>query len=420
MYYIPGYVSSHREGESIIVSSELLHNAVRLFDPAIQEEYTKLLHDGGCQNLSSELTRFLHNQEMLADEEELTKIASQLYDTMKSTLLITMMPTEGCNFRCPYCYEDHKAISMSRRNLDKILEYISCQVPHYRHVNISWFGGEPTLCRDTILEVSDLIHSLQETTPFTFSSNMTTNGYLLGVEHFKEYFHAGVTEYQITLDGWDHDKMRPHVSGSGTLQKILDNLLAISSLPAEEYPYSILIRHNILATDEDYSWYDYLKQLFGTDKRFSVLIRPVCDWGGESVQSLNLLNRDNSDALVSRHVAYLKEIGLQCKNLDNSLFANVCNASYPNSMIFRSDGSIEKCTICLGHPKNRIGYVDSEKGVVVNQIANKAWDISSLKPYCFRCTKMLSCFNSGCKRTQLFGEKENENCPFQEVHITVD
>ena len=63
---------------------------------------------------------------------------------------------------------------------------------------------------------------------------------------------------------------------------IIDNLVALSKLPPEEYSFHITLRRNLLAGDEDYSWYDYLYRLFGQDKRFDVLVCAVGDWGGKA------------------------------------------------------------------------------------------------------------------------------------------
>ena len=41
------------------------------------------------------------------------------------------------------------------------------------------------------------------------------------------------------------------------LQTIINNLASLSKLPPAEYSFHITLRHNILADDEDYSWYDY-------------------------------------------------------------------------------------------------------------------------------------------------------------------
>lgn len=167
---------------------------------------------------------------------------------------------------------------MTRDTLDRIEEYITAQAPRYKQVILAWFGGEPTLCKDTVLEVSNIVQNLQKQYGFHYAANMTTNGYLLNDKLFRQFYQAGITSYQITIDGWNHDKARPHVSGKGTLQTIINNLASLSKLPPAEYSFHITLRHNILADDEDYSWYDYLYRLFGHDKRFAVLVRAVGDW----------------------------------------------------------------------------------------------------------------------------------------------
>lgn len=401
MYFLPNYVEFHEEGGAFYITSKLRQNTVKLFDPEIKEEFRTIVRCGGSSEISTALTKFLHDQELLVNEKELSQTLDELYSLLDSSLLITIMPTEGCNFRCPYCYEDHKPVSMSRKILDRVQEYIAEQVPNFRHLNIAWFGGEPTLCRDTIMETSQLIQALKQLYTLDYTASMTTNGYLLGVDHFKEYFRAGITSYQVTLDGWNHDKTRPHVSGKGTLDKIMENLTAISALDPKQYPFKITLRHNILPGDEDYSWYDHLYSLFGQDPRFAVLVRPVCDWGGDSVQSMSLLRGNQVEALLTKHVSYLHDIGMQCENVRSGPLSQVCYASYPHSMVFRSDGKIEKCTVCLDHPKNLIGYVDAAKGVVLDEQANKLWTDTKLKSECYHCVDVLACLNRHCRKAEI-------------------
>ena len=150
--------------------------------------------------------------------------------------MATLIPTEGCNFQCSYCHKNHPAASMTRDTLDQIEEYITAQAPRHKQVVLAWLGGEPILCKDTVLEVSEMIQNLQKQHGFQYTAKMTTNGYLLDEKLFRQFCQAGITSYQITLDGWNHDKTRPHVSGKGTLRTIIDNLVALSKLPPEEAP----------------------------------------------------------------------------------------------------------------------------------------------------------------------------------------
>lgn len=411
MYIIPGYVDYYEENDVIYVTSKLRLNTVKLTDPHIIEEFRTVIRCGGCPVLSTPLGKFLHEQELLVEKKEIEDSINELVKLMEQSLFLMIMPTEGCNFRCPYCYQDHSPISMPRKTLDKIHEYIMDQAPKFQHVSIGWFGGEPTLCKDIILETSNLILALQKKYSFTYNSSMTTNGYLLGLDNFLQYYNAGITSYQITLDGWTHDQTRPHVTGKHTLQRILDNLVAISSLPTEKYQFNIIIRHNILPGDEDFSWYDHLKNLFGNDSRFSVLVRPVSDWGGNSVQSITVLSGDMLSEHMRKHVGYLNKIGMLCENGKRSLFSEICYANYPHSMVFRANGKIEKCTVCLDHPKNLLGVVSADRGIVLNKDINKLWSESTLKAECYNCKDLLSCLNKQCRMSAITsGEDEMASC----------
>ena len=398
MYILPSFITYYEEDSNICVHSKLLQNTVKLTAPAIQKEFLSIIQHGGCPELSTPLTQFLHEQELLIDEAENKGVLEKARQLLQNVLLLTIMPTEGCNFRCPYCYEDHTPISMTRQMINQLQAFISAQAPNFPFINISWFGGEPTLCKDIILETSALILSLQTKYHFQYTASMTTNGYLLNRENFQQFYSAGITNYQITLDGWNHDKTRPHVSGKGTLQTILANLVSLSTLPKEEYPFHIILRHNILANDEDYSWYDHLYKLFGADTRFAVSVVPVDDWGGESVQSLDLLEGKQKQSLVSAHIAYLDRIGMAKESPESGLFSNICYASYPHGFVFRANGKIEKCTIIQDHPKNLVGHLDPDKGVTLDETANQPWCCSELKPECYSCPDVLSCFNMQCKR----------------------
>lgn len=401
MYFLPSYITCYEKNGAVFVTSGLRMNTVKITDSKTMNEFRSIVNHGGCSEIQTELECFLHDQNLLLNRQEICAELQELKNTMNESLLVTILPTEGCNFRCPYCYEDHTPNTMRRQTLDRIHEYITQQAPKFKRINVTWFGGEPTLCKDTVLETSELLKDLQKKYGFLFTSSMTTNGYLLSKNDFLQYYHAGITAFQITLDGWNHDNTRPHVSGKGTLQTILTNLQEISHLPQDEYHFEIILRYNILPDSACDSWYDYLYQLFGKDSRFSILVRAVGDWGGETVNSLDLLKGADLQTALHMHTAYLKKIGLRDWEEKKAPLSQVCYAGYPHSMVFRADGTIEKCTVALNHPKNRIGYVVPEKGVVLDTTADRQWSGIDLKPECFRCAKVLSCLNMQCPRAQI-------------------
>lgn len=144
---------------------------------------------------------------------------------------------------------------------------------------------------------------------------------------------------------------------------------------------------------------------FIDSKRFAVLVRAVGDWGGEGVHSLSILHQDTKDVLVAKHVAYLDKIGMSCHNHRNGALAQVCYASYPHSMVFRANGKIGKCTVALDHPQNQLGWVDPEKGIVIDPEVNCRWSFSDLKPECRSCRNVLRCMNMQCKKSEIIDGK---------------
>lgn len=413
MYIFPGYVAyyENKAGNAIYISSLLLKNKVMLTDPAIQDEFRALVKSGGRQELTTPLTKFLHEQELFLTEDEIFATLIKVKGLLNNTLMLTIMPTEGCNFRCPYCYEDHTSAPMSRETLNCIQRYIEEQAPRFKNICINWFGGEPTLCKDIILNTNALVQNLQTKHHFQFKSGMTTNGYLLDKQSFREYYAVGINNYQITLDGWNHDQSRPHVSGKGTLHTIINHLSQITALPQNEYQFKVILRRNILGGDMDFTWYDYLNQLFGKDKRFFMSVVPVSDWGGNTVKELNLLTKEAKGEILSAHTTYVDKIGMQREKDTKSLFSNVCYASYPYGFVFRSDGRVEKCTIAQNHPKNFVGYVDPEKGIIIDDEINRLWTTNDLNPECCMCSHVLSCLNLTCKHRVIINGELTGVCP---------
>ena len=130
-YMLPGYTEYYEEDGVLYISSKLLQNKVKITEAKLREEFYEILRCGGCDALSTPLTQFLHEQELLADQDEIKKLLQYAKRVMGETLFLTIMPTEGCNFRCPYCYETHAPITMRRETLDQIQELFVKELEHY-------------------------------------------------------------------------------------------------------------------------------------------------------------------------------------------------------------------------------------------------------------------------------------------------
>ena len=176
MFLFPGYTNYREENGATIVSSQLHQSEVRITESSYQTEFHNLIKKGGCEKPATELEMLLHNQGLLESEEEIRGNVNELRKQMNNVLYLAIMPTEACNFRCPYCYEDHAPATMEPKILWQIKQFVAACIPRFESVRLGWFGGEPTLCKDTVLDFSQYMQSLGLNHPFELEMSMTTNG----------------------------------------------------------------------------------------------------------------------------------------------------------------------------------------------------------------------------------------------------
>lgn len=67
---------------------------------------------------------------------------------------VTIAPTLECNLRCTYCYQRDwpRTGRMSREVMRLTTELIRDRLPVGGKIKINWFGGEPLLALDTMVE----------------------------------------------------------------------------------------------------------------------------------------------------------------------------------------------------------------------------------------------------------------------------
>lgn len=112
---------------------------------------------------------------------------------------LTVAPTMACNFRCPYCYEKGKEyVTMNRETVNKVKKYFNNLKERYRHVAITWYGGEPLLAFPIIEELMESIYEKFERKYVAVS--VVTNGYLLTENVARKMKKLNISSIQITID----------------------------------------------------------------------------------------------------------------------------------------------------------------------------------------------------------------------------
>lgn len=405
MSFIPNHISVLQK-KSPYQLQNLLNSSVIELDDIHYREFLELTSCNDINTKKSELVTFLKEQDFIIDSNYVYDSTQNLVEFTNGILHLTIMPTEKCNFRCVYCYEKFKNGRMANNIIAGLKKMIYDIIVHQEihTVHISWFGGEPTLEPDIIILINNYVKSLIKNKDIKFYSTMTTNGYLLNIDLFSKLFKNGVSNYQITIDGTKHDKMRLLADGSPTRDVILSN---IKEMLKTNFDFELFIRHNVLDEDVDKEWYDFLKNnIIKDDKRVSLELSPVVKLGGANDKNLNTITTDN-DQKMKLHTNYPLSCSIPIiEQVTNAPISGVCKAAYRYGYVIRSSGIISKCTICLDYKNNEIGKIIDANFYFINKELEKKWIDSNLEKECLTCRSYVSCLNRCCPyRKMLYNTK---------------
>jgi uncharacterized protein len=292
---------------------------------------------------------------------------------------LILFATESCNFRCVYCYEDFALGKMSALVVSGVKGLLDKRMPNLRHLKVSWFGGEPLLAFNVIKSIHDHIrsHHCFPNLIDGFYSDITTNGFLLDSEMFRQLVGMGVQFFQISLDGDEdaHNSTRlTKAKNQGSFKRIYTNLLAMKST---DLSFDDDIRIHI-TKDNLKSVEALTKRIaadFGHDKRFKLHFKPVNHLGGPNDSTVQILN-----AVERREVPMALAARFPFPDMIYDLSGSepyICYAAAANSLAVRSDGAIAKCTVALNDGFNKLGSLSADGSVQVDDIKYQRW-ISAL------------------------------------------
>ena len=315
-------------------------------------------------------------------------INQKIADALNPALLhLIILPTEKCNFRCTYCYEDFAIGKMKDEVQESILNFIKLRISGLRKLSIDWFGGEPLLAKDVVMNMMKEVSVLIRNKDIHLTSEMTTNAYLLSKDVFEELVRLKVTNYQITLDGTSdmHNTTRIKANGSGTFHRIWANL---NEIKKSELNFNITLRVH-LNSRNIHDIPELIKMIndsFGNDSRFKVFLKPVEALGSINDSKFEFLKNTDKKSISNYFNSKLSE-NLQ-SNFSDATY--VCYASKANSFVFRSDGKINKCTVALNDDRNYVGRVKLDGSLELYNDKMRLW-MTGLQT---QEKQMLSCPNS--------------------------
>lgn len=287
------------------------------------------------------------------------------------TLHLMLFPTEDCNFRCTYCFEDHILGRMAPELVEGIKKLIDRRMDSIGHLRLSWFGGEPLMAKNIVFDISEFVHRTCQEKGVDYLGDMTTNGYFLTPQVMERLSAAGQRYFHISLDGVGeaHDRTRPLSSGKGTFDRIWSNLTALRDSP---YAFTITIRihYGMPTAGETEALCRRINRHFGGDSRFRVNLQRIADLGGESSGKFEPIPVSEGLQLARYLVDLMPDIHISDPDTSDN---GICYAAQPNSLLIRTNGRISKCAVNLNDPRNTVGHIDAEGRLHIDKQRLHPW-----------------------------------------------
>ncbi len=318
---------------------------------------------------------------------------------------LTICPTLGCNFDCPYCFENHNSSKMDAKTMDGVIKLAEKMLvaSGAKNLSVTWFGGEPLLACDVIESLSDRLIKMCEDRNIKYSAGIITNGYLLDQKTADVLEKAMVSSAQITLDGIGstHDMTRHLAGGGATFDRITGNLRNV------KIPFKVNIRHNLHTknVDESVALCDYIKEL--ADKSGNDLIyygkevsgNEVADSRGSTISAANSADCANAG------------LKIDAENFGGG-FGRFCGANSLWNVCIDAEGRLGKCWEIVDKPEHSFGNVNDWNPM--NPIASSS-DPDNLTKYiittgalndaeCLDCIWLPECRGGCCQRRLTIGK----------------
>lgn len=313
-------------------------------------------------------------------------------------LELIILPTEKCNFRCTYCYEDFSKGRIPKSLVSGIKKLLDVRAESVDHITISWFGGEPLLAKDIVIDIGEYAHELCSKRGISFLGALTTNAYTLDNDLMSTLCAIRHSSFQITLDGdedW-HNKTRLLANKKGTFERIWRNLLSYKNL-SSQFSASLRLHLHRDNIESMRRLYQKIAKSLGDDKRFSTYFHKVSNLSGDKGIPQSELSMTEYEQALS----YVTGENHSETEADINLSDYICYAAKPNSLLIRSDGRIGKCTVALNDPRNDIGMLLDDGTLSIDNDLARLW---------FHGYESMSERSLGCPLSTLPSLKEKPQC----------
>jgi uncharacterized protein len=407
-----------------VVLFNTLRGSLSVCDPEELPLVNRFLSEGVFEPVSKEQESFLNRMLELGyavddrcDEMEIVRNRKRAGMCDPNRLDIIVLPNMNCNFACPYCYEAHQAGSaMSSEVERRIIAFFEAQIPRFRVLLLSWFGGEPLLNFETVVAVSTAAQDICRRHNVALVGNVTTNGYLVDEQRARILVERGIHNYQITVDGPPevHNRTRRLRGGGGTFDRVFESITILARTDPRVH-VSLRVNFNHQNIDS----IPHLLELFDPIVRPSlrVVFEPV--FGDHCLSATkNIEAREISDKLF-RYYALARELGYDVTQGGLPIGQLVyCYAERENQFIFNHAGDLYKCSVSRFAAEERFGYLNSQGEIVREDGRWQAWfGMDLFDEKCYSCKYLPLCMG-GCRRARVEGDATGSYCKLVPTNVS--
>ena len=291
-----------------------------------------------------------------AEREEL-RTTFETLNRSSSRLEVTAVLTLACNLACPYCFEEpfRGHVSMSPETAGLLVQRLIEQMEHGLDILVDFYGGEALLRPDLLRSIASRLKEAAQRHAVGFSFNIFSNGVLLTRAIVAELLPLGLEVVRTTLDGPPeiHNAQRPFVSGRGSFDIILNNLVAVHDL------VRLSIGGNY--TRDNYRRFPEMLDLLlaaGIDPArvrnvaFSPVM-PKADGSGMGDHAATCASSAEAWAIEAN--LFLRDETLRRGFPTDRLGPGACMIEFEKDWVVGHDGAIYKCPVFMGDKRMQVG-----------------------------------------------------------------
>lgn len=337
------------------------------------------------------------------EEKEAQELFMKQRDT--DTYKLMILPTYACNLSCWYCVQEHRNLRLSSHDVDLIKRHIRYYLENNKDVKrflLSWFGGEPLLAFDIIMDISTFAQKICKKLKIKFSNTITTNGTLLTRQKLEALKTVDMSFFQITLDGCkeEHD-MTKKLPNQSSYELILKNIKDLIEIIPQA---TCALRFNY--TDKNVKPQQFIEEI---NARIPATLRKNITLSFKKVWQVDILSidQDKMDELYE-----LAKTNKYINDTSNN-FA-ICYVEYRHYNTIFPNGRVDKCDNV--DPRTARGEIMKDGQIKWKQELSY-WEHTSFvekESDCFHCKHLPVC-NGPCpvERDRMWSDSGRITCRYE-------